>query len=164
MKFRPTPAEIQQQIAPSFSSQARMETIEWGMESLRLFRELDDKLTAAQIDFFFHVARKEGCCIAEIAISAGIKQTTASHYFLKLSIYQHRGRSGLGLLHSKRNPFNQRQRLILLTSLGESLLNRLDRGIAGRGESRIGDPAYRPSDFCDIFISTSSTPSHRGQR
>lgn len=125
MKFRPTPPEIRELIAPSIAK-ARAVTIDRQMKAIRLFRELDNEITAAHIDFFFHVARVEGRCLTEVAISAGVKQTTASQFFIKLSAYKNRGRDGLGLLRSVRNPLNQRQRLILLTSFGESLLDRLE--------------------------------------
>jgi DNA-binding MarR family transcriptional regulator len=125
MKFRPTPPEIRELIAPSLAN-ARAGKIERQMKAIRLFRDLDDDITAVHIDFFFHVARSEGRCLAEVALAAGVKQSAASQYFLKLSAYRNKGREGLGLLHSVRNPFNQRQKLLMLTSLGESLLDRLE--------------------------------------
>jgi DNA-binding MarR family transcriptional regulator len=77
------------------------------------------------IEAFLAVCIEEGLSVQEYAKRAKIPVTTMSRHLLDLGDRNRKMKPGLGLVTSRTNPLNRRQREYMLTERGRSLLGKM---------------------------------------
>lgn len=96
------------------------------------FRKLDPEIQAQTVMTFLMVAEKPGISMKTMQDSLGIARSTMSRNVAYLSSHKTAaGKKGHGLLESREDPEDRKQKLVYLTSKGRavmaSLLNIMER-------------------------------------
>ena len=99
-------------------------------EIIKKISELDSEMPLGQIKFFLAVAKNEGSSLRDITAQCGLLMGTASRYMANLMfIPKYRQNAGVSLIHAYDNPVDRRQKVIVLTPAGKSLVEGLIEGL-----------------------------------
>ena len=92
------------------------------LRTIGTFRKLKPLISASGIEAFLLVAQKEGQTMGDYAKLAGLSPTTMSRHLLDVGERDRHFEAGLGLVESRDNIMNRRERLYYLTHKGRALL------------------------------------------
>jgi DNA-binding MarR family transcriptional regulator len=92
------------------------------VDILRLF---DRQVPAQVISTFFYIASHNGCRSRHLVEALGYSNSSASRCTDWLSDSHRLGKPGMGLIVKKRDPLDQRDRLLYLTPKGTQVINQI---------------------------------------
>jgi len=96
--------------------------------AVQAVRSLDSEMPLGQLVFFLTVAKNEGAPLREIAEQCNMLMGTASRYMANLQfIPRYRQQAGVSLIEAFDNPADRRQKVIVLTPAGRTLLEDLTK-------------------------------------
>jgi DNA-binding MarR family transcriptional regulator len=99
------------------------------LTAIPLIRDIRPTMTVSACEAFWLVAQKEGLTVGDYAKQAGVAQTTMSRHLQDLGEYDRRHDEGAGLIESRINPMNRRERLHYLTAKGRALLAAINKRV-----------------------------------
>jgi DNA-binding MarR family transcriptional regulator len=98
------------------------------LAAVQAVRNLDAEMPLGQLVFFLTVAKNEGAPLREIAAQCDMLMGTASRYMSNLQfIPRYRQQAGVSLIEAFDNPADRRQKVIVLTPAGRTLLEDLTK-------------------------------------
>ena len=103
-------------------SEAEIVLIRDLLRAIPAIRRARATITASGIEAFLLVAQKEGLSVGEYARLAGLSVTTMSRHLLDLGERDRNYEEGAGLVESRENVMNRREKLYHLTAKGRALL------------------------------------------
>lgn len=110
-------------------TEAQLAVIDQLRRSLSPFFRIRVTVTARSIHVFLLVAEKEGLSVSEYAKRADMPITTMSRTLLDMSERDSRFAEGDGLIESRDNPENRREKIYNLTVKGRALLGAIMKAI-----------------------------------
>ena len=103
-------------------SDEQLELIHHLLAALDPFSSLRPPMTARAVQVFLIVSEKEGLSVTEYAKRADIPITTMSRILIDMGDRDRNYEEGLGLVESRDNPMNRREKQYYLTQKGRALL------------------------------------------
>lgn len=88
---------------------------------VRIFKQLDQYMTAQAMEIFLQVALDEGLSIVDIEKRLTVNRATASRSVQYFTDLYKPGQPGLGLMRTVKHPQDRRMKEVYLTSKGKTL-------------------------------------------
>lgn len=96
------------------------------IQCVQLFRALDPNIRIGPVRSFLTVALNENMTVGEVARRTGSAVQTVSNHLRTLGEGQDKnGRPSLGLIASRRSPFDAREVVVRMTPKGHALVERM---------------------------------------
>lgn len=114
---------------PRQQSEAQVAFIRQLLVALDPLISIRSTLTARSAQTFLLVAEKEGLSVSEYARRADMPVTTMSRTLLDMSECDSRFAEGTGLIESRENPENRREKIYTLTTKGRGVLATVLRAV-----------------------------------
>ena len=106
-------------------------SLQIAMAATEAFRKIDPNIGAQTVVVFLTVASRDGeIMVSDLERLCGLTRTGASHNFKLLSNKKLKdGRTGYGLVEERRNPTDERVKMLRLTATGKYMIANITQAI-----------------------------------
>ena len=113
--------------------EAERKSVRVALTALSPFYEFRGAMPLQYVTAFLLVAEEEGLGVGEYAKRANVSISVMSRHLQDIGDRNRHMDEGFGLVTSRSNPLNMREKEVLLTDKGRAVIHKLHRALALRG-------------------------------